>query len=109
MALSFVLDPELTDQLREEIASLWCDVTNAGGAVGFVAPVAREDVLPIARAAFAGVDEGHDRLLAAFEDLDGERELVAVLFLTSRRFDLQEHWRTVKRVMVRQGRQGRGY
>ncbi|HEV8529445.1 MAG TPA: GNAT family N-acetyltransferase, partial [Actinomycetes bacterium] len=39
MGLSFELDPPLTDDLRAAIVALWVDVTNAGGAVGFVPPV----------------------------------------------------------------------
>ena len=105
MAISFVLDPDLTDDLRERIVALWHEVTNAGGAVGFVAPVTREDVRPTAEAAFAGIDDGHDRLLAGFED----GELVALLFVTSRRFVLKDHWRTLKRVMVHPACQGRGH
>ena len=105
MALSFVLDPVLTDDLRERIVDLWVEVTNAGGAVGFVAPVTAEQVRPVADAAFAGVREGLDRLIIG---LDGER-LVALLFIVDHRFALKAHWRVLKRVMVVPGSQGRGY
>src|SRR5215203_1000619 len=66
MALSFELDPTLTDELRSEIIRLWAEVTNAGGAVGFVAPVTVEDVRPTADAAFAGVEARLDHLLVGF-------------------------------------------
>jgi GNAT superfamily N-acetyltransferase len=105
MGLTFVLDPPLSPQLRSRILSLWVEVTNAGGAVGFVAPVEAETVRPVADAAFAGVSDGTDHLLVG---LDGD-ELVALLFVTSNRFDLKEHWRVLKRVMVTPGSQGRGY
>ena len=105
MPVAFVVDPPLDDDLRERIVRLWVDVTNAGGAVGFVAPVGPGDVRPVAEAAFAGVTEGVDRLLAGF---DGD-ELVALLFVTDNRFVLKDHWRVLKRVMVRPGRQGLGY
>lgn len=105
MAVRFVLDPELTPELREQIVSLWRDVTNAGGAVGFVAPVTREQVQATAGAAFAGVEEGHDRLLAGY---DGER-LVALLFFASNRFVLKEHFCILKRVMIHPDSQGRGW
>jgi GNAT superfamily N-acetyltransferase len=59
MTIEFVVDPPITDDLRARIVDLWVEVTNAGGAVGFV--------------------------------------------------PLAAHWRTLKRVMVRPGRQGRGY
>jgi GNAT superfamily N-acetyltransferase len=105
MDIRFELDPALTPGLREEIVSLWMDVTNAGGAVGFVEPVTREEVLPMAHAAFADLEEGPDRLLAGYE---GER-LVAMLIFVDNRFALKDHWCTLKRVMVHPGCQGRGF
>jgi GNAT superfamily N-acetyltransferase len=105
MSLTFVLDPELTDDLRDRIVALWVDVTNAGGAVGFVAPVTHADVRPLADQTFAGVTDGPDHLLAGF---DGD-DLVAVLFIADNRFRLKDHWRVLKRVMVTPHSQGRGY
>ena len=105
MALSFVLDPPLTDDLRDRVLALWVDVTNAGGAVGFVPPVTPDDVRPTADAALAEVASGRDHLLAGF---DGS-ELVALLFVTDNRFVFKDHWRVLKRVMVAPGCQGRGY
>jgi GNAT superfamily N-acetyltransferase len=105
MAIRFELDPVLTPGLREEIVSLWTVVTNAGGAVGFVDPVTRDEVLPMAHAAFAEVEQGPDRLLAGYE---GER-LVAMLIFVDNQFVLKDHWCTLKRVMVHPDCQGRGY
>ena len=105
MAIEFVWDPPLTDDLRARIVSLWVEVTNAGGAVGFVAPVGADQVRPVAEAAFASVTAGVDRLLIGVDDGD----LVALLFVVDNRFRLKDHWRVLKRVMVGPGRQGRGY
>lgn len=105
MALTFVLDPPLTSPLREQIIRLWTDVTNAGGAVGFVAPVSEDDVRPVAEAAFAEVESGPDRLLIGVED----GRPAALVFLVDNRFGLKAHWRVLKRVMVLPGSQGRGY
>jgi GNAT superfamily N-acetyltransferase len=105
MAIRFELDPALTPGLREEIVSLWTEVTNAGGAVGFVEPVTREDVLPMADDAFAAIEEGPDRLLAGYE----RERLVAMLIFVDNRFALKDHWCTLKRVMVHPDCQGRGY
>jgi GNAT superfamily N-acetyltransferase len=105
VTLRFELDPDLTVRLRDEIVALWTDVSNAGGAVGFVGTVTAGDVLPTAANAFAGIESGHDRLLAGFA---GDR-LAAMLVLAGGRFALAEHWRTVKRVMVHPDLQGRGY
>ena len=79
MSLRFVLDPDLTPDLRERVIDLWVDVTNAGGAVGFVPPVTTTDVRPVAEATFAAVTDGPDRLLVGYE---GDRP-VAVLFLAT--------------------------
>ena len=105
MDLRFVLDPDLTPELREQIIALWVDVTNAGGAVGFVAPVTADDVRPLATSTLDEVADGPDRLLAAYE---GEK-LVAVLVIADNRFHLKTHWRVLKRVMVHPDTQGRGH
>ncbi len=103
--MRFELDPPLTAVRREEIVTLWLDVSNAGGAVGFVAPVTRAEVGATARKAFDDIESGDDRLLLGYED---DRP-VAMLIFVSRRFHLSEHWRTIKRVMVSPGAQGKGY
>ena len=107
MALLFTLDPELTPQLRAAIVDLWTDVSNAGGAVGFVAPVSVERVLPTAEKQFAGVVDGPDRLLIAREADSGE--LAACVFFEGQRFELMTHWQLLKRVMVHPRCQGSGY
>jgi GNAT superfamily N-acetyltransferase len=107
MALLFTLDPELTPALRAELIELWTDVSNAGGAVGFVPPVTAERVLPTADKQFAGVAAGHDRLLIGRDDRTGE--LAACLFFEDTRFELTAHWRLLKRVMVHPRHQGAGY
>jgi len=105
--LEFTLDPGITPALREEVVALWTDVSNAGGAVGFVPPVTAADVLPTAEAQFAGVTDGPDRLLIGRELETGR--LAAVVFLTDQRFALMSHWRMLKRLMVHPAFQGRGY
>ncbi|MFC1415325.1 GNAT family N-acetyltransferase [Streptacidiphilus cavernicola] len=107
MALLFTLDPELTPALRAEIIDLWTDVSNAGGAVGFVPPVTAERVRPTAEKQFAGVAEGPDRLLIGRQE--GTGELAACLFFEDQRFDLFAHWQLLKRVMVHPRYQGAGY
>ncbi|MFB7943752.1 GNAT family N-acetyltransferase [Kitasatospora phosalacinea] len=104
MSLRFVLDPEPTPELREEVVALWTEVSNAGGAVGFVPPVTAEDVRPVAERQFAALDP--DRLLVGYEP--GGR-LVAVVFFEDQRFRLMDHWRLLKRVMVHPKSQGRGH
>lgn len=105
MSLRFVLDPELNAALREQILDLWVDVTNAGGAVGFVAPVTAAEVRPMAEATFADIADGPDRLLVGYE---GDR-LVGILIIADNRFHLKTHYRVLKRVMVHPDTQGHGY
>ncbi|MFG3421357.1 GNAT family N-acetyltransferase [Micromonospora sp. NPDC049460] len=105
MTLRFVLDPELTPELREAIVALWVDVTNAGGAVGFVPPVTAADVRRTADPTFTGIAEGPDRLLLGYA---GDR-LVAALIFCDNRFNLKAHWCVLKRVMVHPDTQGHGY
>jgi len=106
MGPSFALDPPLTGELRAAIVALWVEVTNAGGAVGFVAPTTADQVLPTAEASFAGVTDGLDHLLIG---TDSGGRLIGLLFVTDNRFALKDHWRVLKRVMVAPGNQGRGY
>lgn len=110
MTLQFEVDPELTEQLRAEIVACWTDVTNAGGAVGFVPPVAMDDVLPTAEAQFAGVNSGRDRLVVG-RVAEGEQSgrLAALAFLVGGGFAFTAHWQTVQRVMVHPDFQGAGY
>ena len=81
------------------------DVTNAGGAVGFVAPVTAEQVRTIADPTLAGIADGPDRLLLGY---DGDR-LVAMAIFTDPRFHLKPHLRVLNRVMVHPDTQGRGF
>src|SRR5680860_1360972 len=69
--------------LPEALIRLWTDVSNAGGAVGFVAPVALDDVRAVA-----------DDLVVAYED----GRPVAFGLLVTNDFVLARHWGTVKRL-----------
>jgi GNAT superfamily N-acetyltransferase len=105
MTLSFELDPPLTDDLREQVLRLWVESTNAGGALGFVPPVTEDDVRPTAQRTLDAVRDGADHLLAGFDD----GRLAGLLFVADDGHSLKTHWRTLKRVMVAPGSQGRGY
>jgi len=105
VSLRFVLDPELSPRLREQLVDLWVEVTNAGGAVGFVPPVTAAQVRPMAKATFAGIADGPDRLLLGYA---GERP-IAMLIFRDNRFHLKPHWCTLIRVMVHPEAQGHGY
>ncbi len=108
MTLSYVLAPDLTPELHAAIVTLWTDVSNAGGAVGFVPPVTEDEVRATAQKQFTGlVGPQADVLLAAYEQESGR--LAGVLFFEDMRLGLMDHWRMLKRVMVHPDFQGRGY
>ena len=104
MGVAFEVDPVITDELREQVVGLWVEVTNSGGAVGFVSPVSADDVRPLAEATLAAVEGGPDRLLIQTDD----GELTGLLFMVDNRFAFKDHWRVLKRVMVTPRGQGRG-
>ena len=102
--LRFELDPQLDDTLVRSLVELWTDVSNAGGAVGFVPPVTTDDVEPLAEKTFGRVKAGDDHVVVAFA---GEVP-VGFLFLERRPGNLFRHWATIKRLQVHPSQQGRG-
>ncbi|MFF3954715.1 GNAT family N-acetyltransferase [Streptomyces sp. NPDC001890] len=106
MALTFELDPEIDGALRDGIAGLWTDVSNAGGAVGFVPPVTDDDVRPELAKHLAAMAEGRTRLLIG-RDEDGAVAATAFLALNTHR--LMTHWLWLYTVMVHPRHQGKGY
>ncbi|MFB0617020.1 N-acetyltransferase family protein [Streptomyces sp. AGS-58] len=106
MPLTFTLDPPVTPALRDGILGLWTDVTNAGGAVGFVAPVTPEEVRPELVRHFVQMAEGRTRLLVGH---DGTGEVAATAFLTRNTHRLMTHWLWLYTVMVHPRHQGRGH
>ncbi|MCC3770341.1 GNAT family N-acetyltransferase [Streptomyces sp. UNOC14_S4] len=104
MTLTFVRDPELTPVLRAELLDLWVDVSQAGGAVGFVPPVTADEVRPMADAQLARVAGGRMRMLGAYE----EGRLVGTTFLGLNEHHLMAHWCTLFTVMIHPSLQGGG-
>lgn len=102
--VAYECDPPLHAALREALVDIWTDVSDAGGAVGFVPPVTRADVVPVAEAAFALVAAGYSHLVVA--RVDGTP--VGFAFLEHRPGPLFRHWATVKRLQVHPTHQGRG-
>lgn len=106
MPLTYELDPSITRELRDGLCSLWVDVTNAGGAVGFVPPATAEDIRPDLMNHLAAVDAGRTRMIVG---RDGQGTVAAGAFLTLNSHRLKRHWCTVYTVMVHPGLQGKGY
>ena len=90
--------------LRQEMLDCWTDVSNAGGAVGFVPPVTEEDVVPLLDRLLEGVGSGRD--VIALLTVDGETAGFATL--VGSLSPLRRHWGTVLRVQVHPSYQGRG-
>ncbi|MGW6208172.1 N-acetyltransferase family protein [Streptomyces sp. NPDC055089] len=106
MALTFELDPKFDRSVRDGIAELWSDVSNAGGAVGFVPPVTAEDVRPELVKHLVSMAEGRTRILVGYDE-DGS--IAATAFLTHNTHRLMAHWLWIYTVMVHPRHQGRGY
>jgi GNAT superfamily N-acetyltransferase len=92
------------DALRKDLLTCWTDVSNAGGAVGFVPPVGFDDVAPVLDKLLEGVHAGRDVL--ALLTVDGATAGFAVL--VGSWSPLRRHWATVLRVQVHPSHQGSG-
>jgi GNAT superfamily N-acetyltransferase len=90
--------------LRRELLAVWTDVTNAGGAVGFVPPVTEDDIAPTLDDLVRRVREG--RALLALLTVDGRTAGFALLMRANS--PLRRHWATVLRVQVHPSLQGSG-
>jgi GNAT superfamily N-acetyltransferase len=99
----FELDPDLDAALRSALVEIWVDVSNAGGAVGFVPPVPTHDVDRVAALAFDRIERGLDHIVVGYDD-----EPFGLAFLEHRPGPLFRHWATVKRLMVHPRLQGSG-
>ncbi|WP_405973511.1 GNAT family N-acetyltransferase [Streptomyces sp. NBC_00988] len=106
MSLTFELDPAITPALREEILTLWADVSNAGGSVGFVAPVAVDEIRPELVRHFVAMAEGRTRLLVGRDETG---TVAATVFLAFNTHRLMLHWLWLYTVMVHPRHQGKGY
>ncbi|MET7366274.1 GNAT family N-acetyltransferase [Streptomyces sp. NPDC005566] len=106
MALTFEVDPPFDRVLRDGITALWVDVTNAGGAVGFVPPVTAEEVRPELVRHLAGMAEGRTHLVVG---RDEGGVVAATAFLTHNSHRLMRHWIGLYTVMVHPRHQGRGF
>ncbi|MGW5210942.1 N-acetyltransferase family protein [Streptomyces sp. NPDC004051] len=106
MSLVFTLDPPVTAELRDGILELWVDVTEAGGAVGFVPPVTRDEVRPELVRQFVAMAEERSRLLVGHDE---QGRVAATAFLTLNTHRLMTHWLWLYTVMVHPRHQGKGY
>ncbi|MFD7898000.1 GNAT family N-acetyltransferase [Streptomyces sp. NPDC059743] len=106
MTLVFELDPPVDRALRDGVLTLWTDVSNADGAVGFVPPVTADDIRPELVKHFVAMADGRCRLLVGYDD---EGAVAATAFLTLNTHRLMRHWLWLYTVMVHPRHQGKGY
>lgn len=92
------------DELTSWLLNCWVDVSNAGGAVGFLAGVGPEDVRPTLEAHLAELAAGASFL--GILRVDGERAGFA--FVMGSANPLFRHWASVLRLQVHPRFQGRG-
>ena len=97
-------DPEL----REQLLDTWVQVTDAGGAVGFVPPADPELIGVTLDSALARIASGQDVLGVLRDEADPGRPAVGMGILSVSASPLRRHWRTVLRLMVHPRHQGGG-
>jgi hypothetical protein len=66
------------------ILTLWADVSNAGGSVGFVAPVTVDEIRPELVKHFVAMAEGRTRLLVGRDETGTVAATVFLAFNTHR-------------------------
>jgi len=97
--------PELTAALRAELVEVWVAATNAGGALGLLAPTSAQAAEQLAGPTWQRLIAGLDVLVVG---RDADR-VAGWFVLESRSGPLSPHWRTVKRLQVHPDLQGRGH
>jgi dUTP pyrophosphatase len=99
-----VRNPSLDPGLTNALVRMWADVTNAGGAVGFLGPVTPGDVRPLAEATFDRVRAGEEDLVVAFTGC----EPAGFGFLVPNPSHYTAHWATIARLQRDPARSGSG-
>lgn len=97
-------NPHLRAALTDALIEIWTAVTNAGGAVGFLADTSAAEVRPVAERAFARVAAGRDDLIVALDD----SQPVGFAFLGPLEHPLSSHCGVVKRLQRDPRRRGAG-
>lgn len=97
--------PALDDALRHELVRIWVEATNAGGALGLVAPTDEAAAQVLAAPTWTRLEAGTDDLVVG---LLGDR-VAGWYVLEARGGPLSPHWRTLKRLQVHPDLQGCGH
>lgn len=94
--------------LRAQLLDTWVQVTDAGGAVGFVAPADPGQIAAALDSALDRVASGQDVLGVLRDESEPARPAVGMGILCASASPLRRHWRTVLRLMVHPRHQGSG-
>lgn len=94
--------------LRAQLLDTWVQVTDAGGAVGFVPPADPGLIGATLDSALHRVSSGQDVLGILRDEADPARPAVGMGILCASASPLRRHWRTVLRLMVHPRHQGSG-
>lgn len=95
---------ELESTKRRELINCWVEVTNKGGAVGFLPPVTVDDIEPVAAAMINSLHPVWTRILIAH----APEGLLGWLALVREDDDLVRHWASIKRLQTHPRHRGRG-
>lgn len=96
--------PALTPALRVQLVDVWVAATNAGGALGLLAPTTADDAEELAGRLWQRLQDGRDELVVGTLD----HVVVGWFVLERRDGPLSRHWATLKRLQVHPEHQGRG-
>jgi GNAT superfamily N-acetyltransferase len=87
------------------LVGIWVRATDAGGALGFLAPAQPAEVARAAAPLFSRVREGRDDLLLVVD----EEQPVGWCLLEADARSYASHWRTLRRLQVDPAHQRRGH
>jgi GNAT superfamily N-acetyltransferase len=104
MSVEITVDPRITPTLRHELITVWAEVTQAGGAVGFLQPITTGEIEPVADEMFRALESGTQHLVVASDN----GKLLGWFVLETNAMPLVCHWAWFKRLMVLPSLQGRG-
>jgi GNAT superfamily N-acetyltransferase len=100
-----VAAPPLTAELEAQLLEVWLATTNAGGAVGLLAPADAESAREVAQRTWQRVRSGDDALVVLYDTSIP----LGWVTLAASASPLEQHWRTVRRLQVHPAHQGHGY
>lgn len=97
---------QVTLDIKRQMLDIWVDVSEAGGWVGFVPPIDKNEVNRALEAAIQRVNDKVDWLVLLTRD--DNKEVVGFAFVADNDRLLSRHWRWVLRVQVHPKYQGIG-